>query len=229
FISLSFYSYLAICFFFLHDTSPTEIYTLSLHDALPICEEASDGTFISGVYGSSFLVDQRYGNTAAHHAGQGRGSEASGVDWCDGIDAATSGLGDMGTKGQPARPAAATSRYVTWTDSDRRQSSGTSGAEIIERGIVAGECLSGRLLRSRSSACCRYDPHAKVDSLRCATGWSSHKSVVCFARDGRICLPDGDFSGELAGMGTIEAEFYLGARGGTRAPWRFAITMVCVA
>src|SRR5256886_4119175 len=28
------------------------------------------------------------------HAGQGRGSEASGVDWCDGIDAATSGLGD---------------------------------------------------------------------------------------------------------------------------------------
>src|SRR5207245_1336599 len=156
-------------------------------------------------------------------------SEASRVDWCDGIDAATSGLGDMGTKGQPAGPAAATSRYVTWTDSDRRQSSGTSGAEIIERGIVAGECLSGRLLRSRSSACCRYDPHAKVDSLRCATGWSSHKSVVCFARDGRIFLPDGDFSGELAGMGTIEAEFYLGARGGTRAPSRFAITVVCVA
>jgi len=46
---------------------------------------------------------------------------------------------------------------------------------------------------------------------------------------GRIFLPDGDFSGELAGMGTIEAEFYLGARGGTRAPSRFAITVVCVA
>jgi len=49
-------------------------------------EEASDGTFISGVYGSSFLVDQRYGNTAAHHAGQGRGSEASGVDCVMAID-----------------------------------------------------------------------------------------------------------------------------------------------
>src|SRR5688572_32452169 len=29
----------SICFFFFfNDTSPTEIYTLSLHDALPICE-----------------------------------------------------------------------------------------------------------------------------------------------------------------------------------------------
>src|SRR5579862_10071873 len=25
------------CFFFFNDTAPTEIYTLSLHDALPIC------------------------------------------------------------------------------------------------------------------------------------------------------------------------------------------------
>src|SRR5690606_39786914 len=28
----------AVCSFFFHDTAPTEIYTLSLHDALPICE-----------------------------------------------------------------------------------------------------------------------------------------------------------------------------------------------
>src|SRR5256885_5034474 len=27
-----------ICFFFFNDTATTEIYTLSLHDALPICE-----------------------------------------------------------------------------------------------------------------------------------------------------------------------------------------------
>src|SRR5438876_5619598 len=26
-----------LCFFFFNDTAPTEIYTLSLHDALPIC------------------------------------------------------------------------------------------------------------------------------------------------------------------------------------------------
>src|SRR5438477_6442674 len=29
--------------FFLHDTSPTEIYTLSLHDALPICPGEGSG------------------------------------------------------------------------------------------------------------------------------------------------------------------------------------------
>src|SRR5438034_11535847 len=29
-----------ILFFFFNDTAPTEIYTLSLHDALPICREA---------------------------------------------------------------------------------------------------------------------------------------------------------------------------------------------
>ena len=29
-------------FFFFNDTATTEIYTLSLHDALPICREKSD-------------------------------------------------------------------------------------------------------------------------------------------------------------------------------------------
>src|SRR5690349_23511370 len=29
-------------FFFFHDPAPTEIYTLSLHDALPICSGAED-------------------------------------------------------------------------------------------------------------------------------------------------------------------------------------------
>src|SRR3712207_7568645 len=28
-----------LCFFFFNDTATTEIYTLSLHDALPICKE----------------------------------------------------------------------------------------------------------------------------------------------------------------------------------------------
>src|SRR3712207_9077956 len=30
--------YLLLCIFFFNDTATTEIYTLSLHDALPICE-----------------------------------------------------------------------------------------------------------------------------------------------------------------------------------------------
>src|SRR2546430_17508657 len=32
------------CFFFFNDTATTEIYTLSLHDALPISKEMADGT-----------------------------------------------------------------------------------------------------------------------------------------------------------------------------------------
>src|SRR5690606_41347872 len=36
--SLSDLSYPAVCFFFFSDPPPTEIYTLSLHDALPISE-----------------------------------------------------------------------------------------------------------------------------------------------------------------------------------------------
>src|SRR3712207_8351885 len=31
-----------LCFFFFNDTATTEIYTLSLHDALPICRRAVD-------------------------------------------------------------------------------------------------------------------------------------------------------------------------------------------
>src|SRR5438477_13154695 len=33
----SFYSFIVFLFFFFNDTATTEIYTLSLHDALPIC------------------------------------------------------------------------------------------------------------------------------------------------------------------------------------------------
>src|SRR2546426_11658281 len=42
-------------FFFFNDTATTEIYTLSLHDALPICAAAGDDTFLDrstrGVHG----------------------------------------------------------------------------------------------------------------------------------------------------------------------------------
>src|SRR2546428_4377089 len=35
---------LFVFFFFFNDTATTEIYTLSLHDALPICSSARDGS-----------------------------------------------------------------------------------------------------------------------------------------------------------------------------------------
>src|SRR6266508_6883828 len=40
--TLSHYLLLCCFFFFFNDTATTEIYTLSLHDALPICEGTSD-------------------------------------------------------------------------------------------------------------------------------------------------------------------------------------------
>src|SRR6266496_5228600 len=39
----SLYRFLAFFFFFFNDTATTEIYTLSLHDALPICSRRSVG------------------------------------------------------------------------------------------------------------------------------------------------------------------------------------------
>src|SRR2546430_16815048 len=39
FLVASFY-FFVFCFFFFNDTATTEIYTLSLHDALPICAAA---------------------------------------------------------------------------------------------------------------------------------------------------------------------------------------------
>src|SRR3989337_1275151 len=39
----------AVCFFFFNDTATTEIYTLSLHDALPISPPAVSGPWIVGV------------------------------------------------------------------------------------------------------------------------------------------------------------------------------------
>src|SRR3712207_7162617 len=36
------------CFFFFNDTATTEIYTLSLHDALPICDEGPIIDLVAG-------------------------------------------------------------------------------------------------------------------------------------------------------------------------------------
>src|SRR3712207_8426516 len=43
------------CFFFFNDTATTEIYTLSLHDALPICE-AAVGAAVEGLRERQDLV-----------------------------------------------------------------------------------------------------------------------------------------------------------------------------
>ena len=52
--------FLFVCFFFFNDTATTEIYTLSLHDALPISE------VIVGVLG---VGDLEWGHDHRFHAG----------------------------------------------------------------------------------------------------------------------------------------------------------------
>src|SRR3982751_7114986 len=48
------------CFFFFNDTATTEIYTLSLHDALPIFHKLNDGYFRShcGIEISEFRSEE---------------------------------------------------------------------------------------------------------------------------------------------------------------------------
>src|SRR5688572_33421216 len=54
--SSSSYSFLFFFFFFFNDTATTEIYTLSLHDALPILDEPlADGSLIPTFLLSSFV------------------------------------------------------------------------------------------------------------------------------------------------------------------------------
>src|SRR3712207_9549294 len=69
-------TYLSTCtylgFFFFNDTATTEIYTLSLHDALPICAGARARS--RAVRRARARRDQRPGG-AAGHRGRGRSEE----------------------------------------------------------------------------------------------------------------------------------------------------------
>src|SRR2546430_12697477 len=47
------------CFFFFNDTATTEIYTLSLHDALPICRDRTDREAGTRVHGAGARQEDR--------------------------------------------------------------------------------------------------------------------------------------------------------------------------
>src|SRR5688572_31587984 len=55
--------------FFFNDTATTEIYTLSLHDALPISEAAGWVALDRSVYGMPLLVSAGGGGDVGHNAG----------------------------------------------------------------------------------------------------------------------------------------------------------------
>src|SRR5258707_5283022 len=62
FLSVSFF------FFFFNDTATTEIYTLSLHDALPIYELFAENSWIQVMLGQGIVPEQ-------HHPVAGRSEE----------------------------------------------------------------------------------------------------------------------------------------------------------
>src|SRR3989442_13348463 len=49
---------LIFCFFFFNDTATTEIYTLSLHDALPICVDVKANSQLTG--GVTYMVTNNW-------------------------------------------------------------------------------------------------------------------------------------------------------------------------
>src|SRR2546430_15707925 len=56
-----FYNSTSLLFFFFNDTATTEIYTLSLHDALPICRLAAGPRLAHLVRGQQHRVDAELG------------------------------------------------------------------------------------------------------------------------------------------------------------------------
>src|SRR3989442_14107965 len=79
-------------FFFFNDTATTEIYTLSLHDALPICLASASVTPVAGVMRTPMLL---VGTSALKAADfEGMLAEARGMP--GGIRWATTGEGTTG-------------------------------------------------------------------------------------------------------------------------------------
>src|SRR5205823_15129782 len=64
FIFFCLFFYLCFFFFFFNDTATTEIYTLSLHDALPICYSFNlDGSMIFLAVSSMFITQAAEAST----------------------------------------------------------------------------------------------------------------------------------------------------------------------
>src|SRR5256885_15905913 len=82
-------------FFFFNDTATTEIYTLSLHDALPICAERRLGEAVACHVGEGELAQ------VAQALGQQEGQDGPAHQEADGVDQAVIAAGhDRGRDAQ---------------------------------------------------------------------------------------------------------------------------------
>src|SRR3712207_3255130 len=71
-------------FFFFNDTATTEIYTLSLHDALPICQQIKWIALAASVVGVGFVAAMASGLVALAFAPEAWGGPADGAPpWFD--------------------------------------------------------------------------------------------------------------------------------------------------
>src|SRR5258708_15091 len=130
---------LSLFFFFFNDTATTEIYTLSLHDALPIFVDAA---------GCGGPVDEKFCGAAGREARAAAGS-------CTGGKAAVAGgaVQDGEPSGRILPAAAATAEgaagrggsngnehaAAVWRNSERHRNSGENARGEMERDVSAGQ------------------------------------------------------------------------------------------
>src|SRR2546426_420702 len=114
--------------FFFNDTATTEIYTLSLHDALPISGRLE--------WLAAFLKGRELGPSDPHEGASDDRSKTR----ADGLDALCGGAGDSGTRaaGSGAGRPCESHHDSALAGSDRRRST------CPERNGVDGACPAGR-------------------------------------------------------------------------------------
>src|SRR3712207_3419386 len=155
-----------LSFFFFNDTATTEIYTLSLHDALPISGHAGVG---DGHHAQSRVLDLRLDRSGddladAHRELAGAGRVGHRTSWCRepraGRDAGGAGAGSS-PSGDPPRPrpgpllGARDGRggrgpaTVGWREVF--QSVSLNSCRCVESSVTSGRSASNRSQASRTS------------------------------------------------------------------------------
>src|SRR5258708_29443542 len=165
----------SLCFFFFNDTATTEIYTLSLHDALPICDDgnvyvwdASDGTLLQRLAGHQGVVtsvawspDGR--RLAAGGRGRGRGelfvwevqSGKRRPAWHP-----LRGRGNAGNSAFEGHPGIVYA--VTWDPSGELLVSGGSDSMLRWWDVQSGECVRLRQAHQGAIRSLRSSPDGRL-------------------------------------------------------------------
>src|SRR2546422_2892525 len=167
-------------FFFFNDTATTEIYTLSLHDALPISRAAAR---LRRALGS------RRADAAPHRPG-GRRCDLGGVERGPGFDGpadAARPVGRVGGGAYPALPAAAAHggelhRIEPGPGEGRARAHGPARGALSP----AARCGAGADTRAPGGATARAGPAARRRSCSCLNASRDRKSTRLNSSHGYI-------------------------------------------